>query len=162
MLPCSSAMNPLLTHPLLFCTNTSFCCHHPFFAPMLGTGGIFDAPCCEKEEEITLDHGIVVVGYGTENGQDYWILKNSWGAQWGEQVGCLQGWCFQGWGTSRRIRGQMPAALLSLFSNNFCLGHGIVVVGYGTENGQYYWISKTVRGAGMFLAGTMCVQGWGC
>lgn len=53
---------------------------------MRGTGGIFDAPCCEKEEEITLDHGIVVVGYGTENGQDYWILKNSWGAQWGEQV----------------------------------------------------------------------------
>jgi hypothetical protein len=129
---------------------------------MLGTGGIFDAPCCENEEEITLDHGIVVVGYGTENGQDYWILKNSWGAQWGEQVGCLQGWCFQGWGTSRRIRGQMRAALLSLFSNNFCLGHGIVVVGYGTDNGQYYWISKTVRAAGMFLAGTMCVQGWGC
>jgi hypothetical protein len=49
-------------------------------------GGIFDAPCCEKDKEITLDHGIVVVGYGTEGGQDYWILKNSWGSQWGEQV----------------------------------------------------------------------------
>lgn len=49
-------------------------------------GGIFDTPCCEKEKEITLDHGIVVVGYGTENGVDYWILKNSWGAHWGEQV----------------------------------------------------------------------------
>lgn len=58
-------------------------------APNPVTGGIFDTPCCEKDEEITLDHGIVVVGYGSEGGVDYWILKNSWGAQWGEQVGPL-------------------------------------------------------------------------
>lgn len=93
-----------------------------FFAPMLGTGGIFDAPCCEKEEEITLDHGIVVVGYGTENGQDYWILKNSWGAQWGEQVGCLQGWCFQGWGTSRRIMGPNASSAPGFVLKHFLLG----------------------------------------
>jgi cathepsin L len=42
--------------------------------------GIYDEPDCTKD----LDHAVLIVGYGTDNGKDYWLVKNSWDTTWGD------------------------------------------------------------------------------
>jgi len=43
--------------------------------------GIYDSSCSSSR----MNHGVLLVGYGTEGNTKYWIIKNSWDTNWGEK-----------------------------------------------------------------------------
>lgn len=51
-------------------------------------GGVFRGHTNTTVAEI--DHDVEVVGWGTRDGVDYWIVRNSWGTFWGKLVGALR------------------------------------------------------------------------
>lgn len=48
--------------------------------------GVYSNNDCKKDY-YSLNHAALIVGYGNDNrtGMDYWIVKNSWGTDWGER-----------------------------------------------------------------------------
>ncbi|XP_030640894.1 cathepsin S-like isoform X1 [Chanos chanos] len=47
---------------------------------ILYRSGVYNDPSCSQR----INHAVLVVGYGTLNGQDYWLVKNSWGTAFGD------------------------------------------------------------------------------
>lgn len=65
----------------------------------LYAGGVFDGTCPGGIDD--LDHAVVVEGWDSSDGLDYWIVRNSWGTDWGQDgyiymvrsTGSTQGQC---------------------------------------------------------------------
>ncbi|XP_028769813.1 P34 probable thiol protease-like [Neltuma alba] len=49
--------------------------------------GIYEGEDCPRESN-NLTHAVLIVGYDSNDGKDYWIAKNSWGEDWGMK-GCI-------------------------------------------------------------------------
>jgi len=44
------------------------------------TGGVLDREACGTD----INHPVIAVGWGVENGKQHFIIKNTWGSDWGE------------------------------------------------------------------------------
>ena len=51
------------------------------------SGILMESDCTCSDPSLEVNHAVTIVGYGTSNSRkckEYWIIKNSWGADWGE------------------------------------------------------------------------------
>jgi len=67
--------------------------------PMQSYSRGIDNPSNCEDSPYSINHAVTIVGYGTENGVDFWKIKNSWGSSWGEN------------GYYRIVRGKNKCAL---------------------------------------------------
>ena len=56
-----------------------FLLDHFFF---LNSAGVYNDVVCNNQ---SVNHAVVAVGWGVQNGTNYWVIRNSWGTNWGQK-----------------------------------------------------------------------------
>jgi cathepsin L len=97
---CNAALitSPVKIRSYDSCTNAAACNTNNFFYNMVKQGPVtvgLDASSKDFQSYrsgimptnncVQPNHAVMTVGYGVQNGQGYWIIRNSWGAQWGNK-----------------------------------------------------------------------------
>ncbi|KAK7605325.1 hypothetical protein V9T40_007183 [Parthenolecanium corni] len=105
------------------------------------SGIYYSDECCNYNH--CLNHAMLVVGYGTQDETDYWLLKNTWGESWGEN-GYMK--------IARNRNNTCGVATAGIFQLENCitsfkgLDHAMLIVGYGNEEGKDFWLVKNSWG----------------
>lgn len=81
VLPNVTTMKQVLASGLPF--TIGFTVYESFESDAVASNGIMPMP--KSSEAVLGGHAVLVVGYTTKNGQNYWIVRNSWGADWGDK-----------------------------------------------------------------------------
>jgi len=146
------------------------------------TGGVSSPFLCNPR---ALDHGVAIVGFGTDGGKDYWTIRNSWGTSWGEdgyiRIARGKGTCglntdvTTATGISTQILAEEPmevevkeSGCSNLWNMDICvLGYQTCCLGFGRE-GFGCACSLSEGGSGLALgecgdcgaAYTSCCDSW--
>ncbi|KAI5638532.1 papain family cysteine protease domain-containing protein [Phthorimaea operculella] len=101
------------------------------------------------EPTYELNHEVTLIGYGEHNGETFWILKNSWGQEWG-----LDGFMHI-LAKDNNCGVMTEPTYVKMLENLRNHNHEVTLIGYGEQNGETFWILKNSWGQEWGLDGFM-------